>query len=59
MNFPLFQPTNFSNPMYDTLYNEGSSDLQPESEKKQLLKAKQDPKLTFYGEDDPPDMSYA
>ena len=53
----FFQPTNFSNPMYDTLYNESSSDMQPDSsEKKQLLKAK-DPKLTFYGEDEPPDSS--
>ena len=43
--------------MYDTLYNESSSDMQPDSsEKKQLLKAK-DPKLTFYGEDEPPDSS--
>lgn len=44
--------------MYDTLYNEGASDLQPDSEKKQLLKNKE-PKLTFYGEDDAADTSFA
>jgi len=51
------KPTNFSNPMYDTLYNESSSDLQPESEKKRLLKksSNDEGKLHFYGEDDAPD----
>jgi lipopolysaccharide/colanic/teichoic acid biosynthesis glycosyltransferase len=52
------KPTNFSNPMYDTLYNENATDLQPDSEKKQLLKTKNS-KLTFYGEEEPPDTSFA
>lgn len=56
----MLQPTNFSNPMYDTLYTEGTSDLPPgDSEKKQLLKNSEHTKLTFYSDDDPPDTTFA
>ena len=54
--FVFFQPTNFSNPMYDTLYNDNAGEgASGDSEKKRLLK---DEKA---GDNDvfPADTSYA
>ena len=49
--FPL-QPTNFSNPMYDTLYNENAAALvPPDGEKNQLLKD-DTVKVRFYGDEE-------
>lgn len=53
--YVIFQPTNFSNPMYDSLYSESNGDLGPldsdKAEKRQLLKTQRTPP-NFYDDDD-------
>jgi integrin beta 2 len=46
------KPTNFSNPMYDTLYNENAAELMsPDNEKNQLLKD-DNSKVQFFGDEE-------
>ena len=48
----ILQPTNFTNPMYDTLYNDNASGLlSPDQEKNTLLKEEK-MQVRFYGEEE-------